>query len=326
MEDFSRLFKKTPAAIAVAVSGGPDSVALLHMLSACFAAQKKKPHIHALTVDHGLRPESAAEARQVGTWVAGWPLVTHHILPWKGRKPGSAIQERAREKRYELMAAYCAGQGIHHLFLAHHQTDQAETFLFRLAKGSGLDGLGGMADAVPYKDTNLVLLRPLLARSKADLEAYCARHNISFASDSSNENRDYARVRLRQSLPVLEAEGLSEKRLAATAARMQRARQALDFYAGKLRRAAVTMGRDKAAIRLSSLRAAPEEIRLRVVRQVIAELGADGYGPRLERLEVLLKECFEDDRAGVKRFTLGGFLFALDRKRGDFSIAREKSL
>ncbi|MBI2233904.1 MAG: tRNA lysidine(34) synthetase TilS [Micavibrio aeruginosavorus] len=323
MEDFSRLFKKTPAAIAVAVSGGPDSMALLHMLSIYFAAQKKKPQIHALTVDHGLRPESAAEARQVGAWVADWPLITHHILPWKGRKPGSAIQERARAKRYELMAAYCAGLGIRHLFLAHHRTDQAETFLFRLAKGSGLDGLGGMATQAPYPgDAGFSLMRPLLARSKADLEAYCAAHDIPFIRDSSNQNRDYARVRLRQSLPVLEAEGLSEKRLAATAARLQRARQALDFYAAKIRRTAVTMGRDRAAIRLSSLRAAPEDIRLRVVRQVLADLGADGYGPRLERLETLLGEMFADI-AQAKTFTLGGFVFSINRKDGALLIRRE---
>ncbi len=309
-------------ALAVAVSGGPDSMALLHQLSTQASRQKKKIRIHALTVDHGLRPESATEAIAVGVWVKDWPLVTHHVLQWKGRKPATAIQERAREKRYELMVGFCAAHGIERLYLAHHQTDQAETFLFRLAKGSGLDGLAGMGAEVRYKDTDLLLCRPFLNLSKAEIESYCAGHGIPFVQDRSNENRDYARVRLRQSLPVLEREGLSEKRLATTAARLQRAREALDFYAREIMESALVVKGDTASLRLENLVSAPEEIRIRVVRKVIADLGADGYGPRLERLETLLGAAFADP-AKATPFTLGGFIFSCRAKAGVFTIRKE---
>lgn len=311
-----------PDAIAVAVSGGPDSMALLHQLSALVSSQERKTRIYALTVDHGLRPGAAAEAAQVGVWVGGWPRVQHHVLQWKGRKPVSAIQERAREKRYQLMTTFCAEQEIDLLYLAHHQTDQAETFLFRLAKGSGLDGLAGMGTEVAYRDTRLRLCRPFLNVPKAALESYCAVHKIPFVRDPGNDKRDYARVRLRQALPALEAEGLSEKRLAVTALRLQRAREALDFYSGKIMHSAVTLEGDKAIIRLSALKSAPEEIRIRVVRLALAALGAEGYGPRLERLEDLLAETFAD-LAAAKKFTLGGFLFSCLLKTGVFVIQKE---
>lgn len=321
---FRHLLNKPPRALAVAVSGGPDSMALLHFLSVLLAQHKKKTRIHAVTVDHGLRPEAAAEAAQVGIWVQDWAQVTHHVVQWKGRKPASSIQERAREKRYELLADFCAEKKIRHLYLAHHQSDQAETFLFRLAKGSGLDGLSCMTAEAPYRDTDLLLCRPFLDVPKTALEHYCRSHAIPFVADPGNENRDYARIRLRQAMPVLEAEGLSEKRLAVTAARLQRARAALDFYAAKIIRSAVTIEHDRAAIRLSTLRSAPEEIRLRVVRQVIATMGDDGYGPRLERLEDLLAEVFTAPKE-ARKFTLGGFLFFSQVKTGLFVVQREKA-
>lgn len=304
--------------IAVAVSGGPDSMALLHML----AAQNPKTSLHALTVDHGLRTESADEAAQVGAWIADWPRVRHHVLTWKGRKPASGIQEQARAKRYEMMAAYCAEHGIRRLYLAHHRGDQAETFLFRLAKGSGLDGLAGMAEESPYRDTGLILVRPLLDKGKDELAAYCRTQDIPFVQDPSNANAQYARVRLRQAMPVLEAEGLSEKRLAVTAARLQRAREALDFYTERLLRSAASVETGRTVFDLKKIMRAPEDIRIRAVRAALARMGGDGYGPRLDRLEDLLAGVFDAPEA-AKRFTLGGFVFTPDVRRGRLSITRE---
>src|SRR5690606_21458404 len=128
--------------------------------------------IHALTVDHGLRAESAQEAKAVAAWVKDWPRIRHSVLNISALRGQSRRMEQAREKRYEVMARYCADKKIGHLFLAHHLDDQAETFLFRLAKGSGLDGLAAMKPRQRYDD-NLVLLRPLLDTPKAALIKIC---------------------------------------------------------------------------------------------------------------------------------------------------------
>lgn len=295
-------------------------MALLAMLSR--ALSKQNISIHALTVDHGLRADSAREANEVGAWIAGWPNVEHHILKWIGAKPKESVMERAREARYRLMQRYCARHKITQLWLAHQQTDQAETFLFRLAKGSGVDGLGGMAEQQTYKDTDLILVRPLLTVSKSELEGYCRKHKIPHVTDPTNSDVKYARSRLRRSLPALEDEGLSEKRLALTAKRMQRAREALDFYTGKLLDTAVTYKKGKAEIDVKALMRAPMDIRIRAVRQALATLGHRGYGPRLERLEELLEGFFADTDY-AKRFTLGGFLFSHDKKHGLFIIQAE---
>lgn len=291
--------------IALALSGGPDSMALCHMLSA-----ESRADVHALTVDHGLRPESADEARQVAAWVRGWPNVTHHILTWAGDKPETRIMETARMARYDLMAAYCRDQGITDLYLAHHRDDQAETFLIRLAKGSGLDGLTGMA-AIQDRD-GLVLRRPLLDLPKSDLIAYCQAHNVPFVNDPSNEKKDYLRPRLRAARDVLESEGLTSKRLAVTAARLSRARAALEFYTDSFWRDHVSNAGVAVRIPLAALAAAPLEIAVRVLlRALMIFRPDDDYAPRMERVEAL---CTEILARGFKGATLGGCRFAISGK------------
>lgn len=324
--DIRRIFTATPSvqrlndthAIAVALSGGPDSMALLYLLS----HETKAGKIYALTVDHGLRPESAAEAQTVSTWVKDWPRVEHRILRWTGRKPENAIMQRARDARYRLMYQWCAVHDIDQLWLGHNRTDQAETFLFRLAKGSGLDGLSAMRTEQSYEGTALTLVRPLLDAPKDDLHAFCLAHDIPHVQDPTNQNMAYARSRLRHALPLLEEEGLSEKRLAVTAHRLGRARDALDHYAALALRGAEITDK-KATLNLTALAKAPEEIRLRAIRRAIAQMGSDSYGPRLESLEDRLAHFFADlDNA--KRFTLGGLIFSCHRKQGVFTMMREK--
>jgi tRNA(Ile)-lysidine synthase len=312
------LLEDPPASIAVALSGGPDSMALLFLLSQL----KIKTEIHAITIDHDLRKESAAEAKQVAKWMKDWPHVHHHILKWSGTKPATGIMERAREARYTLLGKWCKRHKITQLWLGHNQTDQTETFLFRLAKGSGLDGLSGMQAMQPYKGTGLMLIRPLLNIAKNDLQKFCIDQDIPHVQDPTNINLKYARSRLRQSLPILEAEGLSEKRLCVTAQRLARAREALDFYAKEMIENHAVIKPDQAVIPMDVLCAVPEEIRLRIVRILLAQMGNDRYGPRLETLEDRLVGFFANP-GKAKRFTLGGFLFAHKRKTSVFTIIRE---
>ena len=183
MIDFTRLSECN--VIAVGLSGGGDSMALTHML--CDWASRNDKIIHALHVDHDLRNESVDEAKQVGAWVENFPNIQFQILKWDHDSPDTALMERARHARYDLMNDYCFQNKINILCIAHHADDQIETFFFRLAKGSGLDGLTGMKAWSDYND-NLKIHRPLLNQSHNDLIEYCRDHNLSWIEDPSNEN------------------------------------------------------------------------------------------------------------------------------------------
>jgi tRNA(Ile)-lysidine synthase len=304
--------------LAVAVSGGADSLALL-VLAAEWARARPGVRITALTVDHGLRPGAAAEAAHVAA-VARALDAGHAILRWQGRKPRTGLQAAARAARYRLMAEWCAQSGVRDILLAHTLDDQAETILMRLASGSGLDGLAAMApDArlpVPSSETHGVrLLRPLLNLPKARLMATLAARGIGWCEDTSNEDAGFERVRLRQAAGLLAREGLTPARLARTAARLNRARKALDAHAAALSAEAVTIApTGEARVVLALLLSAPEETALRALAGVLAMVGGEGYHPRLERLEHL----FGDLAAGrlIRARTLGGCRIAPKRLPG----------
>ncbi len=178
--------------IAVAVSGGPDSLALTILADRW--ARERGGQLAALTVDHRLRPESAEEARILGGWLTSRGIA-HHVLVWTGPKPASGIQEAARAARYRLLAGWCRERGCLHLLTAHHREDQAETYLIRRRAGSGIDGLAGMSAVREMPGMRLV--RPLLAVPKARLAALLAAEGQPFFSDPSNRNPAFERARLR---------------------------------------------------------------------------------------------------------------------------------
>src|SRR5271156_4483671 len=192
------------AALLLAVSGGPDSTALL-VMAASWARRRGGPRIDAATVDHGLRAEGADEARAVADLCRKLG-VPHQTLIWRGEKPKTRLQERARDARYALLADCARRIGAEIVVTAHHMDDQAETVLFRLLRGSGVGGLAGIA-ARTERD-GLTLARPLLGLAKADLVAYCEAERVPYACDPSNVDPRYARTRMRALLASLAAEGL----------------------------------------------------------------------------------------------------------------------
>ncbi|HEX6142949.1 MAG TPA: tRNA lysidine(34) synthetase TilS [Geminicoccaceae bacterium] len=179
--------------LAVAVSGGPDSLALTLLLVTW--ARARGGSLLALTVDHGLRAGSTDEAAMVGQWVRRLG-VAQVVLPWTGDKPASGIQARAREARYRLLEEHCRAAGILHLLLAHHRDDQAETVALRRVRGSGPRGLAGMAAVVERRD--LRLLRPLLTVPKAELIQILRRSRHPWIEDPSNRSPAFARTALRR--------------------------------------------------------------------------------------------------------------------------------
>ncbi|MGB6800465.1 MAG: tRNA lysidine(34) synthetase TilS, partial [Xanthobacteraceae bacterium] len=191
--------------LILAVSGGPDSTALLVLAARWAKRLKRAPKLIAVTVDHGLRAAAAREAVAVKRLAKNLG-VAHRTLHWRGRKPKSGLQEAARIARYRLLADIAARAGYVHILTAHTLDDQAETILFRLARGSGLVGLAGMAHASPLPiggRTSLFLVRPLLHLPKARLVATLKAERIGFSEDPSNHDPRFTRARLRRLMPEL---------------------------------------------------------------------------------------------------------------------------
>ncbi|HYH20861.1 MAG TPA: tRNA lysidine(34) synthetase TilS [Azospirillum sp.] len=300
--------------LAVGVSGGADSLALTLLAHEWAAARGGS--VLALTVDHALRPEAAAEAAQVAAWLAARGIA-HAVLRWEGAKPASGLQAAARAARHALLAERCRAEGILHLALAHHRDDQAETVLLRLARGSGVDGLAGMA---PIRwDADVRILRPLLDVPHAALEATCRAQGQPWIEDPSNRSPAYARGRLRAAAAALAGEGLEPARLCDTARRARRARAALeDLTAALLARAATLYPEGWIRLDPAPLTDAPEELGLRALARVLACVGGAPYAPRAERLERL----YEDVRAGLRAGrTLGGC--RITPRRGALAVTRE---
>lgn len=285
--------------VAVAVSGGADSLALA--LLAHDWARERGGEAVGITVDHGLRPEAAAEAAQVSAWLVTAGM-THHTLRWHGPKPEADIQAEARAARYRLLEEWCRGQGVLHVLLAHHQDDQAETLLLRLGRGSGVDGLAAMA---PVSEGFFVRwLRPLLTIPRARLAATLAARGQDWIEDPSNHNPAYARVRLRRLMPSLAAEGMSPARLADTARRLGRARAALERAVAQA--AARWVAPHPAGFALVAPQAfveEAEEIGLRLLSRLVQSIGGGAHPPREERVEGLYARL----RGGLDRAaTLAG--------------------
>ena len=308
--------------VAVGVSGGADSMLLCHLLSS-WSERAAGVHIHALSVDHGLREEARDEAEKVRALLSELPNVQHHILTWdEGAQAESRIQERAREARYDLMRTYLQDRGLRFLFLGHHMDDQAETFLFRLAKGSGLDGLSCMS-ALQDIEGDIFLVRPLLRFSKQSIITTCNERKIEFIHDPSNENDAFARVRLRQSMDILAEEGLTSKRLSQTATRLSRARKALeDLSDGAFEDAILEFESSCVVFNFEALREQPDEIVFRVLmRGIHAVSGKDGYGPRMEKAEDLFYDLMQPIR--FRKRTLYGVIIELNHERSRLVITKE---
>jgi tRNA(Ile)-lysidine synthase len=302
--------------LAVGLSGGPDSMALLWLLSQWGGAP-----IHALIVDHNMRPNSADEARLVATRVAEWPNVTPVILT-RPKAEATKLMEAAREDRYALMADYCASHNIRHLALGHHRDDVVETFLFRLAKGSGLDGLAGILPVASY-NAELTILRPLLAHPKNALIATCDTQRVSYVVDPTNSNLSFSRNRLRAAMDVLEAEGLTAQRLSHTAQRIGRAREALDFYADEFSQKHL-LEKDENSITFDyeAFAKQPLETQRRVLQNAIQNLkGGRSYAPRMLSLEEVVFQLSTNRL--FKAMTCGGCVISRNHKARSISVIKE---
>jgi tRNA(Ile)-lysidine synthase len=307
-------------ALLIAVSGGPDSVALLALLTE-WAAAPGRPRLFAATVDHGLREASAAEAQDVAALCRELG-VPHAILTWEGDKPATAVQARARAARYDLLAREAQRLGGVVVVTAHTLDDQAETLMMRMAHGSGPSGLAGMRARISRD--GFVLARPLLVIAKERLVATAKARGLTFVEDPSNANRRFERVRWRALMPALAEAGLDAGRLGLLARRIARMDDALSQRASRLWSELVLpeTRADGVTLRFTGLLGEPEEIAIRVVSRALDHVAGDRLA-RLERLEACLDSLLAAARAKTPMTrTLSGCVLAL-RRDGVLSVRRE---
>jgi len=317
-------FDKEPA-IAVAVSGGPDSTALLWLAAQWRGSRTSGPSLLSLTVDHGLRGESAGEAKAVQDF-AGRLAVPHRILRWNGPKPATGIQEAARDARYALLAEAAREAGATCVMTAHTLDDQAETVLLRLLRGSGPAGLQAMAPISAYPGaSDLLLARPFLEVSKARLIATLRHAGIPFAEDPSNRDPRHTRPRLRALMPTLAKEGLTAARLAVLSKRLQRAESALRLCVAQAsEQVSLAPWGEGHRIAFDRQRFArlPEEIACRLLGQAIAHVGDEGpveLGKLETMFDALALHAMEKPDVAFRR-TLAGAVVTL--KRSELVVER----
>ncbi|GAC1335029.1 MAG: tRNA lysidine(34) synthetase TilS [Bradyrhizobium sp.] len=309
-QDAKRLFApwKGAPALVLAVSGGPDSIALMWLAARWRRALARGPRLIAATVEHGLRAEAEREARDVKRLARSLDL-PHRTLRWTGAKPKTGLPAAARDARYRLLGQVARKSGSTHILTAHTRDDQAETLLMRLLRGSGIAGLGAMARE-SGRD-GVVLARPFLDVSKAQLIATLGRAKLGFADDPTNRDLNFTRPRLRALMPALAAEGGDARNLARLASRFARANAALEvlvdgaqrymaledravrqagfggdvFGAGSLAGGPEGMGAQ--TFDAGAFAAMPEEVRLRLLLRAINRCGHEGPA-ELGKVESLL--------------------------------------
>lgn len=321
---------KAAPALVLAVSGGPDSVALMWLAARWRRSLARGPELIVVTVDHGLRAEAAREAREVKRLATELGLA-HRTLRWRGPKPATGLPAAAREARYSLLAQAARSAGASHVLTAHTRDDQAETLLMRLFRGSGIAGLSAMA-RLSRRD-GLVLARPLLDVPKSQLIATLKRARIAFADDPTNRDAAFTRPRLRALLPQLAAEGGDARTLARLSARLARANAAVEVLTDGAERFLRLRDRGHApqpgarsfeaqtSFEAEAFATLPEEVRLRLLLRAIDAHGHEGPAElgKVETLLAALDQALRDQarsrapangRAILKQ-TLAGALISL---------------
>lgn len=276
--------------LAVAVSGGVDSVCLL-----CWLADMGL-HPIALHVNHGLRDVAAAEAQYVQDLCAARG-VECHVFEWTGEKPTTGLEAAARGVRYKMMTDFCRENNVDALLVAHQADDQIETFLMNLGRGSGLSGLAAMRPVTTRDGVKIV--RPLLNVWRRELKQYCDDNGIKYCTDAMNSDAKYTRVRIRQNRHLMaDALGISDERILLAINNLNRVRDAIETNVADLV-AAVKNGR-RAVFLDSFLFDQDDNIRLKFIGTLIQQIGGDNYQPRLHSLRRALSYL-----GGDCKFTLG---------------------
>jgi tRNA(Ile)-lysidine synthase len=304
--------------LAVAVSGGADSLALAYLTKCYLLKNKLKAKYY--IVNHMLRRESSLEAETVKKTLKKIDIQCT-ILKWSGKKPSKNIQATARDKRYSLLANECKKNNIKYLLLGHHLNDLLENFLIRIVRGSGLNGLISFSKNTKYRGQNLNILRPLLNLEKKDLLYISNKVFKFYIKDPSNVNEDYQRTRIRNLLRSLEKEGLDTKKLELTINNLKDSDKSIKFYVDKnLKKNVVFLKKKNTYILSYNFFDQSHEIIFRSLTNLIQKLGKKYYPVRGKSVNELIKKI--NSKSFIK-VTLGGCF--IERVNETILITQESS-
>ena len=300
---------------SLGVSGGTDSLCLA-LLSKAYSLEFKNK-IHVFIVDHKLRYNSSKEARKVKN-ILKKKGISSRILTWKGNIPKKNIQLKAREIRYSLIAKKCNQHKVKFLVTAHHQDDQVETFLMRLFRGSGLNGLSSMSEEFKY-DKNLKIIRPFLNFNKKSLSIITKKYFDSFINDPSNTNKKFFRSRIRKYRRTFDKEGFDVKKIIKTVSNLSVAKNALEFYKKRsVDKHVKFIKKNQCVINMDLFKNEAEEIVFRSFCEVFSLFTKSYYPPRSKKIIDLIKRIKSKD---FKKCTLAGCV--IEKSRGLILIRKE---
>ena len=315
---YSKLKKKLSKnknckSLIVAVSGGPDSMALAGLAN--MIVEEKRYKIYFALVDHGIRKNSHKEALGVKKLLKKQNMKLK-ILTNK-KKIIKNIQKNARDIRYELLTKFCNKNKSKFLVTAHHQDDQIETFFIRLSRGSGIEGLSSMSEKTKIKN-NIILLRPFLEINKKDLSYVAKRIFGKSIKDPTNSNKKFLRTKIRDLKKILEQKGLDIKSIARSIKNISSTKDAINFYVSKSMRKFVKFKKKETILNLSDFKKEPEEIKFRIINRVVRMRAKTYYPPRSQKVLNLINR-FEDNK--LKKCTLGGCMF--EKRKNLLHVSRE---
>ena len=304
---------KNCKSLIVAVSGGPDSMALAGLVN--MIVEEKRYKIYFALVDHGIRKNSHKEALGVKKLLKKQNMKLT-ILTNK-KKITKNIQKNARDIRYELLTKFCNKNKSKFLVTAHHQDDQIETFFIRLSRGSGIEGLSSMSEKTKIKN-NIILLRPFLEINKKDLSYVAKRIFGKSIKDPTNSNKKFLRTKIRDLKKILEQKGLDIKSIARSIKNISSTKDAINFYVSKSMRKFVKFKKKETILNLSDFKKEPEEIKFRIINRVVRMRAKTYYPPRSQKVLNLINR-FEDNK--LKKCTLGGCMF--EKRKNLLHVSRE---
>ncbi len=284
----------------IAVSGGPDSLALT-ALAKEYSREFKKKFFFA-TVNHNIRKQSANEAKTLKKLLNNYKL-NLHILNNK-KKITKNIQANARKIRYNLLKSFCSKKKIRLIITAHHREDQIETFLIRLSRGSGVQGLSSMSQSVKL-DKNLYLFRPLLDCKKDDLIKISKNIFKKYIQDPSNNNKKYLRTNMRILTKKMNANGISNDQILNSIKNLSLSRDTINIYLDNAYKKNVVKRNKIHLIKLNQFKKESDEIKVKILGLIFKKVSGLYYPPRGKKLNFVVEKMVKE---GVKKLTLAGCL------------------
>ena len=289
---------------AVAISGGPDSLALA-LLSEQYAKEHDLKFI-AISVDHSLRPDSKGEIKWVEKLMR-IKKIKFACLKLKGKKPNSNIMAYAREQRYNLLTQYCKRSKIPYLLTAHHLDDEIENFLMRLIRGSGIKGLSSSRPAFKHRRSGVNIVRPLLSFSKKSLIKYLSLKKQNYVVDPTNKDNRFDRSRIRVLTTKLISEGLNKSRFANVIDNLKKAESAIQSSLSEYGKNLIQIrNKSSLVISIKDFVHIPEEIQFRLVVKIVEYVSKKKQKPRAKSILNLMKKMTRRD---FKSMTIHGCIF-----------------